>query len=95
MTSRIHRTTTGIAIGRCVILSLAVATSVAYAGGAPQINTLSDSTLSRSGRLLIFGSNFGSDPEWRRVSRESQLDGRLLTNVESVFLDPTDFSPMR
>ena len=39
--------------------------------------------------------NFLADPEWQRVSRESQVDGRILNNVESVFLDPTDFSPMR
>ena len=38
---------------------------------------------------------FGADPEWQRVSRESQVDGRILNNVESVFLDPTDFSPMQ
>jgi hypothetical protein len=38
---------------------------------------------------------FGGDPEWQRVSRESQVDGRILNNVESVFLDPTDFSPMQ
>ncbi len=40
-------------------------------------------------------SNFNSDPEWRTVARESQLDGRLITGLVSVFLDPTDFSPMR
>lgn len=61
MTSRILGTTTGLAIGRCITLSLALATSVAYAGGVPQINSLSESTLSRSGRLLIFGNHFGSD----------------------------------
>lgn len=38
---------------------------------------------------------FGNDPEWQRVSRESQLDGRIVNNVESVFLDPTDFSPIQ
>ena len=38
---------------------------------------------------------FRSDPEWRRVSRESQVDGRILNGVESVFLDPTDFSPIQ
>ena len=40
-------------------------------------------------------SNFGSDPEWQRVAEESRRDGRLITNLDSVFLDPTDFSPMR
>ena len=38
---------------------------------------------------------FLADPEWQRVSRESQVDGRILNNVESVFLDPTDFSPIQ
>ncbi len=38
---------------------------------------------------------FLADPEWERVSRESQVDGRILNGVESVFLDPTDFSPMQ
>ena len=38
---------------------------------------------------------FLADPEWQRVSRESQVDGRILSGVVSVFLDPTDFSPMQ
>ena len=40
-------------------------------------------------------SNFGSDPEWQRVAEESRRDGRLIVNLERIFLDPTDFSPMR
>jgi len=38
---------------------------------------------------------FGGDPEWQSVAEESQRDGRLIVGLESVFLDPTDFSPMR
>ena len=38
---------------------------------------------------------FRSDPEWREVSRASQVDGRIVSNVESVFLDPLDFSPIQ
>ncbi len=38
---------------------------------------------------------FGSDRDWRQVRRESQSAGRLVSNVESVFLDPTDFSPIQ
>ena len=38
---------------------------------------------------------FGSDPDWQQVRRESQADGRLVSNVESVFLDPTDFLPIQ
>lgn len=38
---------------------------------------------------------FGRDPEWRRVQAASEADGPIVERVESVFLDPTDFSPMR
>jgi hypothetical protein len=38
---------------------------------------------------------FGADPEWREVFAESRTDGPLIAGLESVFLDPTDFSPMR
>ena len=38
---------------------------------------------------------FRSDPDWRQVSQESQVDGRIVSNVESVFLDPMDFSPIQ
>ena len=38
---------------------------------------------------------FGSDPEWQQVAEESQRNGRLIVNLERVYLDPTDFSPMR
>lgn len=38
---------------------------------------------------------FGRDPEWRRVQAASEADGRIVERVESVFLDPTDFSPIR
>lgn len=33
---------------------------------------------------------FGSDPDWRAMRAAS---GRLVSNVESLFLNPTDFSP--
>ena len=38
---------------------------------------------------------FGRDPEWRRVASESEANGRIVEKVESVFLDPTDYSPMK
>ena len=38
---------------------------------------------------------FRSDPEWQTVSRESQVDGRIVSGVESIFLDPMDFSPIQ
>lgn len=38
---------------------------------------------------------FNADPEWQRVRSESEANGRIVEKVESVFLDPTDFSPMK
>ena len=39
--------------------------------------------------------DFLSDPEWQSVAEESQRNGSLITSLERVFLDATDFSPMR
>jgi hypothetical protein len=39
--------------------------------------------------------DFGADPEWQRVAEESQRDGRIVTSVERMYLDPTDFSQMK
>ena len=36
---------------------------------------------------------FRADPEWQRVAEESQADGRIVANIESVFIEATDFSP--
>ena len=38
---------------------------------------------------------FRADPEWIKVRDESQKDGPLTTKVESVFLSPTDYSPLK
>ena len=38
---------------------------------------------------------FNADPEWQRVRAASEANGRIVEKVESVFLDPTDFSPMK
>lgn len=38
-------------------------------------------------------SKFGSDPDWQKVVRESEADGKLVTRVESVYLKATDYSP--
>jgi NIPSNAP len=38
---------------------------------------------------------FGADPEWQKVSAESQVNGKLVTKVDSVFADPADYSPMK
>ena len=38
---------------------------------------------------------FGKDPEWQKVAQESQVNGKIVAKVESVFLDPADYSPMK
>jgi hypothetical protein len=37
--------------------------------------------------------NFGADPEWKDVSAKSQVAGKIVAKVESVFLEVADFSP--
>jgi hypothetical protein len=39
--------------------------------------------------------DFSADPEWQRVAEESQRDGRIVSQVVRMYLDPTDFSPMK
>lgn len=36
---------------------------------------------------------FATDPEWQKVSKESEVNGKLLEKVESVFLYDTDYAP--
>ena len=38
---------------------------------------------------------FRDDPEWKAVRAESEKNGRLVDKVESVYLNPTDYSPMK
>ena len=38
---------------------------------------------------------FADDPEWKRVYAESHQNGVLVHKVESVFMEPTDYSAMR
>jgi hypothetical protein len=38
---------------------------------------------------------FRSDPEWQKVQKESEANGKLVTKVDSVFTEPTDYSPMK
>jgi hypothetical protein len=38
---------------------------------------------------------FSSDPEWQKVQKDSEANGKIVNKVESVFMDPTDFSPMK
>lgn len=38
---------------------------------------------------------FGGDPEWQKVARESQIDGKIIAGITSVYMDPTDYSPIK
>ena len=38
---------------------------------------------------------FGSDEEWRQVYADSRKDGPLVQKIESQYLIPTDYSPLR
>jgi len=38
---------------------------------------------------------FSDDPEWKKVFAESHKNGVLVRKVESVFLEPTDYSPIK
>ena len=40
-------------------------------------------------------SAFINDPEWKKVSSESQVNGPIVSKVESMFLTPTDYSPLK
>jgi hypothetical protein len=38
---------------------------------------------------------FREDPDWIKAKDESEKDGKLVDKVESVYLNPTDYSPMK
>jgi hypothetical protein len=40
-------------------------------------------------------ADFQADPEWQKVNTESQVNGRIVSKVESTFLDPLDFSQIK
>jgi len=40
-------------------------------------------------------ADFAADPEWKKVSAESQVNGRIVSGLVSVFMDPTDYSPIK
>jgi len=39
--------------------------------------------------------DFVADPEWQKVAKESEANGKILTGVKSVFAEATDYSPMK
>ena len=74
-------------------------TNVGY--WTPQDTTLRENTLvyllSHPSRAAADQAwrDFSADPEWQRVAEESQRDGRIVSQVVRMYLDPTDFSPMK
>jgi hypothetical protein len=40
-------------------------------------------------------AEFSADPEWKKISDDSQKDGKIVEKVESVFVDATDYSPIK
>lgn len=40
---------------------------------------------------------FRADPDWQKVYKQSHVDagGKIVNKVESIFLNPTDYSPIR
>src|ERR1044072_4514398 len=38
---------------------------------------------------------FRADPEWQKVQKESEAGGKIVAKVESVYMDATDYSPMK
>ncbi len=38
---------------------------------------------------------FRADPEWVKVSKASEADGKIVEKVDSTFMDPTDFSKIK
>ncbi|MGA2589556.1 MAG: NIPSNAP family protein [Bryobacteraceae bacterium] len=74
-------------------------TSIAY--WVPQDAPLSQNTLiyvlahpSREAAKKNWDA-FRNDPEWQKVQKESEANGKIVSKVESVFMDPADFSPMK
>ena len=40
-------------------------------------------------------AEFSADPEWQRVYEESHKNGKLVSKVESVYMESTDYSPIK
>jgi NIPSNAP len=38
---------------------------------------------------------FRNDPEWKKVSADSERDGKIVSKVESVYMTPADFSMLK
>ncbi len=40
-------------------------------------------------------AEFTKDPEWQKAKADSEVNGTLVAKVVSVFLKPTDYSPLK
>ena len=40
-------------------------------------------------------AEFIADPEWQKIAADSQKDGKIVERIESVFVDATDYSPLK
>ncbi len=40
-------------------------------------------------------ADFRNDPEWKKVSAESEANGKIVEKVVSVYMAPTDFSKLK
>ena len=74
-------------------------TSIAYF--RPQDAPLKDNTLiyilahpSREAAKKNW-AEFQADPEWKKVSADSQVNGPIVSKVESIFADAADYSPIK
>ncbi len=38
---------------------------------------------------------FNADPEWQAVAKASEVNGKLVSKVDRVFMAPTDYSPIK
>ena len=40
-------------------------------------------------------ADFIADPEWQQVAKASEADGKIVEKIESTYMDPADYSPIK
>jgi hypothetical protein len=40
-------------------------------------------------------AEFNADPEWLKVKADSEVNGRLVAKADSIFMAPTEYSPIK
>jgi hypothetical protein len=38
---------------------------------------------------------FRADPEWQKVQKESEANGKIVAKVDSIYMEATDYSPIK